>query len=133
MSETWNPSYAQLEQIAAAETGRDYARERRETAETMRLCDELEDLDHERAADHVDEALAGWKNPLSGLPIPGFESPRYRTKEEQEYMDWILSDSPHAARTRAIVHPKTEDRLERGQPLHHDSAAHGVHSLLETR
>jgi hypothetical protein len=36
-------------------TGRDHARERQETADAMRLCDELEALDKERAADHVEE------------------------------------------------------------------------------
>jgi hypothetical protein len=103
---------AELERMmASAHTGRDLARERRENAEAMKLCDELEDHDKERAADLVDEALAGWKDPLTGLPFEGMESPRFRTAREREYMNWVGSEA--GARTRAIVHPGLEERLRR--------------------
>jgi hypothetical protein len=90
-------TFAELERIAAADSGRDYARERRETGEAMRLCDWLEELDKERAADDVEEVLSDWNDPLTGLPTLG-RSPRFRSAEEREYMDWIASEQ--GARTR---------------------------------
>ena len=52
-------------------TSRDFARERQEARETMELCDWLEQIDAERAADHVDEALIGFNDRLTGLPPEG--------------------------------------------------------------
>ena len=99
----------QLERIVSTD-GRDFTRERREDRETMALLDELEARDKELAADDVEELLANWNDPLTGLPLVG-ESPRFRTQREREYMDWVLSKG--GARTRATVHPKLDDRLRR--------------------
>src|SRR5262245_45342538 len=104
-------SIAELERIATAETGRDYARERRETAETLKLCDEIEALDKEHAADAIEEVLAPWNDPLTGLPPEGMESPRFRSQRQASYIDWIYSGG--GARTRALVHPELDDRLQR--------------------
>src|SRR5262245_22098158 len=100
----------ELEQLATAETGRDYARERRENTEALRLCDELELLDKEGAADSVEDVLAFWNDPLTGLPTLG-ESPRFRTDRERQYMDWVTSKA--GERTRQNVHPKTAERMRR--------------------
>ena len=95
--------------------GRDFTRERREDRETMALLDELEARDKELAADDVEEALADWNDPLTGLPLVG-ESPRFRTDRERAYMDWIHSGG--GARTRATVHPKLDERLRRESSEH---------------
>jgi hypothetical protein len=94
---------AELERL----TGRDHARERQEMADALRLCDELEALDKERAADHVEEVLALWKDPW-GYPLPGFESPRFIDARKAEYYSWLMS--PAGARTRENVHPAVEVR-----------------------
>jgi hypothetical protein len=71
---TWSyPSITELERSATAGSGRDSARERRENAEAMALCDELEDLDKEPAAGVVRaRSNAGLRTPpRSRLGIVG--------------------------------------------------------------
>ena len=106
MSETM--TYAQLERMVSAETGIDYARERRENADAMRLCDELEEHDYEAAADEFELiAHKDWR----GVPIEGHESPRYFGPRERAYRAWLLS--AEGARTRRNAHPELEGRLRR--------------------
>jgi hypothetical protein len=50
---------------------------REEDRQAMEVCDFLEQLDAERAADAVEEVLDGWRSSLTGYPLEGFESPRY--------------------------------------------------------
>lgn len=92
-------------------SGRDHARERQENAEAMRLCDELEALDAERAADEIERLNAGYVDELTGYPLPGFESPRFVDAHRAAYARWISSEA--GARTRQNMHPKLEERLGR--------------------
>src|SRR5262249_10504803 len=62
-------TFDELERLASEDRGIDFARERREASETMALCDELERLDRERAADEIEELCAGFKDPLTGYPL----------------------------------------------------------------
>jgi len=78
-------------------------KEREEDREALELVDRLERMDKERAADRVEELLRGWEDPLTGLPPAGMEGPRFRTRREREFMDWVKS--PAGARTRAIRYP----------------------------
>lgn len=86
-------------------------RERQEDREAMGLCDELERLDREAAADRVEAVLFGWKDRY-GRPLQGFESPRFTTQRQRDYIEWI--QSPAGARTRRNVHPRLYDQMERG-------------------
>ncbi len=100
-----------LERISAEDRGRDLAKERREDREAMGLCDWLEDEDKEDAFDRVEQVLVGWKDDR-GLPREGFESPRFLSPRQKAYVEWVQTEA--AARTRAIVHPKLEERIQRG-------------------
>lgn len=77
-------------------------REREEDRETLAMLEQIRKMDREAAADRVEQALSGWKDDF-GRPIEGFESPRFLTARQREYMDWIHSED--GARTRANVHP----------------------------
>jgi hypothetical protein len=76
-------------------------RERLEDLDAMSLCDELEGLDKERAADDIEQLLDPWRSELTGLPLPGFESPRFRNEYEKAFMDWH-ENSPNAANVRRL-------------------------------
>jgi len=88
--------------------GIDYARQRREEAETMALCDELERLDRERAADELEQLT--WKDSF-GWPIEGHESPRFVSERKAAYHDFLMSSE--GRRTLENVHPKLADQLRR--------------------
>ena len=105
------PSIAELERVAAVGSGRDLERERREARDASAFADEIEELDAEAAADAVEEVLRGYENPLTGLPPAGLESPRFRSERERQYISWIHSEA--GRRTRANVHPRLHERLER--------------------
>jgi hypothetical protein len=108
MSTTWTyPSVSELERLATT-PGRDPVRERRENEEAMRLCDELEELDAERAADELE--LLAHKDDF-GRPLPGHESPRYLDARQRGYREWLLSSA--GDRTRRNAHPELEARLRR--------------------
>ena len=98
----------QLERLAAADRGVDYRRLRQENADAMRLCDQLEEHDYERAADEFE--LIAWRD-WRGVPIEGHESPRYFGPRERAYRAWLLSRE--GARTRRNAHPELEGRLRR--------------------
>jgi hypothetical protein len=100
-----------LERISAAGAGRDLAKERREDREAMELLDWIEDSDVEDAFDRVEQVLVGWKDDR-GLPREGFESPRFLSPRQKAYVEWIQSEA--GARTRQVVHPNLEERIQRG-------------------
>ena len=89
------------------------AKERREDAEAMSLCDMLEQMDKERSADAIDELTALYRDPLTGLPPEGMEPVRYRSRRELDFMHWIQGDEPAAARTRRVAYPKLDARMAR--------------------
>ena len=100
------PSISELERIATADRGVDYARERREDADAMRLCDELEQDAYERAADEFELiAHMDWR----GVPIEGHESPRYFDSRLRDYRAWLLSRE--GARTRKNMHPRLDAKM----------------------
>lgn len=101
----------QLERIIGAADGRDIAKGRREDADAMRMCDALEKLEKERAADEIEDCLLGWKDGLSGYPIKGFESPRFVDARKAAYLRWLTSEE--GERTRRRVHPDFDAKLER--------------------
>jgi hypothetical protein len=101
---------AELERIAAVDNGADYRAQRQEDADAMRLCDELEEHDAERAADDLE--LLAHKDDF-GRPLPGFESPRYLDARQADYVKWLMS--PAGERTRKNAHPELEARLRRAK------------------
>ena len=85
--------------------GLDNARGEREDPfwrETEKFLRHVENEELERAADRVEAASADWVDELTGFPLPGFESPRYRTEEQLAYKRWYRGDSSGAARARSI-------------------------------
>ena len=68
--------------------------------------------------------FAGYKDALTGLPLPGFESPRYRSEEERRYMDWVTR--PENARTLERFHPVTAARLARERTATRSRVARGI-------
>jgi len=100
-----------LERVASVETGIDFARVRREDRDAAELCDWIEEVDAERAADEIEQVFAGYCDPLTRIPYEGFESPRFRSERERQYISWIHSEA--GRRTRANAHPRLHERLER--------------------
>ena len=100
-----------LERVASVETGIDFARVRREDRDAAELCDWIEEVDAERAADEIEQVFAGYCDPLTRIPYEGFESPRFLDSRQRAYRDWLLSRE--GARTRANAHPSLEARLRR--------------------
>ena len=85
--------------------GLDNARGEREDPfwrETEKFLQRVDDEALERAADRVDELSAGWIDELTGYPLPGFQSVRYRTPDELAYKAWLRGPSRAAERTRSV-------------------------------
>jgi hypothetical protein len=101
----------ELERLLGSAGERSLARERAEDREAMELCDMLEDLERERKADAAELVLSGWKDDF-GRPIEGFESPRFTTPRQSDYLAWVQSAA--GTRTRENVHPKLAERMSRG-------------------
>lgn len=75
-------------------------RETREDRENEDFLRHLDKVDMERAADRIEELSAGYVD-WRGIPMEGFESPRFLTERERSYMQWHRS-SPLAANVRRI-------------------------------
>ena len=69
---------------------RNEPRETREEREDREFLERLDDLEFERAADRVEELSADWTD-WRGLPLEGFESPRFLTERQREYIAWHRS------------------------------------------